>query len=74
MFRQRTAGIEQQVTRSAVTLLYGHAMAWDVPGPGRSQRPRGRRVAAGRRVGAVVAGTRPARRRPVVAVDAGPCS
>jgi hypothetical protein len=72
MFRQRTTGIEQQVTRSAVTLLYGHAMAWDVPGRGSSQHASGRRAAAGRR--AIVAGRRLPRRQPVVAVDAGPCS
>lgn len=72
MFGRRTTGIEEQVTRSAASLLYGHAMAWDVPGRGRSQRASGRRAAVGRR--AIVAGRRLARRQPVVAVDARPCS
>lgn len=71
MVGQRRTGIEEQVTRSAATLLYGHALAWDFPG--RTRRTASARVAVGRRAGSTLARFRRAGQRPAVVPDAAPC-
>ena len=74
MSETRTTGIEEQIMRSAGTLLYGHASAWDLAERGLRRPTPSRRIAASRRVREITAGMRLVRRRPAVAVDPRPCS